>query len=91
MKKQSREQTESKEYRGLQKMGVAKVVELIGESEKGWMEAVEVCVSEATQTLRHVGKIEVADFSVSVENGAIARYTARCRVSFDLEQNHHAH
>ena len=55
------------------------------------MEAVEVCVSEATQTLRHVDKIEVADFAVCVENGSIARYTARFRVSFALEQDHHAH
>lgn len=91
MKKQSREQTASKEYRDLHRIGVAKVIELVGESEKGWMEAVEVCVSEATQTLRHVDKIEVADFAVCVENGSIARYTARCRVSFALEQNQHEH
>lgn len=91
MKKQSRQQTEAKEYPGLQRMGVAKVIELVGESEKGWIEAVEVCINEATQTLRHVEKIEVADFTVCVKNGSISRYTARCRVSFGLEPNQHAH
>jgi flavin-binding protein dodecin len=44
---------------------VAKIIEIIGTSEKGWKSAAENAIYEATKTLHGIPGIEVADMTAS--------------------------
>jgi dodecin len=71
--------------------GVSKVIELIGESAKGWEDAMRLCVAEATETLRHVEAVELCDMSVSIRQNSIDRFKVRCKVRFDIDHAHREH
>ena len=45
-------------------MSVAKIVELVGSSDKGWEDAARVAVNEALKTLRGIRGIEVVGCAI---------------------------
>ncbi len=47
-------------------MAVVKVIELLGESELGWVDASRMVVEEATRTLRGVTSVWIMDFQATV-------------------------
>lgn len=65
---------------------VYKVVELIGTSTTSWEEAVKTVVDRATKTLRDLRIAEVKELDVRLENGKIAEYRAKVRLSFKYEE-----
>jgi dodecin len=66
---------------------VAKIIEVIGTSDKGWKSAVEDAVDKATKTLRGIHGIEVTDMTATVnpESGKIIKYRTCVKVSFALD------
>ena len=46
-------------------MTVIKVVELVGQSDKSWEDAVQVAVKEAAKTIRHISGVEVLNWTVA--------------------------
>lgn len=64
---------------------VYKVVELIGTSTTSWEDAVKTVVDRATKTLRDLRIAEVKELDVRLENGKIAEYRAKVRLSFKYE------
>ena len=67
-------------------MAVAKVIELLGESEQGWEDASRKVVEEATRTLRGVASVYIKDFQATVENDQVKNYRVTAKVSFVMEQ-----
>lgn len=67
-------------------MAVVKVIELIASSEKGFDEAVQEAVKEASRTIRNIDSVWVKDMKVHVKDGAIKSYGVVCKVSFRLEE-----
>lgn len=67
-------------------MAMAKMVEAVGESKRGWDEAVRNAVAAAADVVPNVTGIEVCSMTASVENGVISRYQARVRVTFVPER-----
>lgn len=65
-------------------MSVAKVIELIGVSEKGWEDAVREGVRKASQTVDNITGVEVVNFTAKVENGELTVYKANLKVVFGL-------
>ena len=61
---------------------VYKVVEIVGTSEKSWDDAARVAVERASQTLEDLRIAEVSAQDVRIENGKIAEYRTRLRLSF---------
>jgi len=57
-------------------MSVAKIVELVGSSDKRWEDAARVAVNEALKTLRGIRGIEVVDQTAQVDSktGKITKY-----------------
>ena len=43
---------------------VAKITEIVGSSDKGWEDAVQVALTEATKTIRGITGIELTDMTV---------------------------
>ena len=62
-----------------------KVIELIGTSTTSWEDAVKPVVDRATKTLRDLRIAEVKELDVRLENGKIAEYRAKVRLSFKYE------
>lgn len=64
---------------------VYKIIELVGTSTTSWEDAVRAVVERATKTLRDLRIAEVKELDVRLENGRIAEYRAKVRLSFKYE------
>ncbi len=64
---------------------VYKVIELVGTSKTSWEDAVKTVIDRATKTLRDLRIAEVKELDVRLENGRIAEYRAKVRLSFKYE------
>ena len=64
---------------------VYKVIELVGTSTDGWEQAVGAAVALASQSLRDLRIAEVSELDVTIENGTVAAYRAKVKVSFKCE------
>jgi len=65
---------------------VYKVIEIIGSSPKSWEEATENALDTASKTLKEIRVAEVKDLDVRLEDGKIAAYRAKLRVSFKFSE-----
>jgi flavin-binding protein dodecin len=66
---------------------VAKIVEIVGSSTKGWEDAAQVAVDEAKKTIREIRGIEITDMTAKVDpnSGKIIEYRACIKLSFGIE------
>lgn len=67
---------------------IAKIVELIGTSDKSWEDAVQVAIKEARKTLRGISGVEVRDMTAKVDpkTGKITRYRTCIKLSFGVKE-----
>jgi hypothetical protein len=65
---------------------VYKIIELVGTSPVSWEEAVQAVVAAASKSLRDLRIAEVKELDVRIENGKIAEYRAKVRLSFKYEK-----
>lgn len=61
---------------------VYKVIELVGSSSESWEKAAQAAVSLAAQSLRDLRIAEVVEQDVQIEDGKIAAYRVKVKVSF---------
>jgi flavin-binding protein dodecin len=66
-------------------MSVYKFIEVAGSSPNSWEEAAANAVNMAAKTLRDVRVAEVVELDMHVENGKIAAYRAKVKISFKME------
>ena len=64
---------------------VAKVIELVANSEQSFDDAVQQGLQEAARTIRGISGIEVVNWTADVENNQIARYKVTMHVAFVVE------
>ena len=64
---------------------VYKIIELVGTSTVSWEDAVKTVVEKATKSLRDLRIAEVKELDVRLENGRVAEYRAKVRLSFKYE------
>jgi flavin-binding protein dodecin len=66
---------------------VAKIIEVVGSSDKSWEEAAQVAVDEAKKSLHGIHGIEVKDMTATVDTntGKITQFRAGVKVSFGIE------
>jgi flavin-binding protein dodecin len=64
---------------------VYKIIEVVGTSTESWEKAATVAVKRASETLRDLRIAEVAALDMHLENGKVAAYRARVKVSFKYE------
>jgi dodecin len=66
---------------------VAKVIELIAESEKSWDDAAKNAIKEASRTIKNIKSVWVDNMSAEVKDNKIVMYRANVKVTFVLEGN----
>jgi flavin-binding protein dodecin len=65
---------------------VYKIIELVGTSTDSWEKAAAAAVSRASGSLRDLRVAEVSTLDMTIENGAVAAYRAKIKVSFKYEE-----
>ncbi|MDN5847136.1 MAG: dodecin family protein [Candidatus Nitrosocosmicus sp.] len=68
---------------------LANIVELVGSSDKGWEDAAQVALTEATKTIRGITGIELTDMIARVDpnTGKITEYHSTVKISFGVERS----
>lgn len=64
---------------------VYKVIELVGTSTESWEKAAEAAVMKASRSLRDLRIAEVSELDMQIEDGRVASYRAKVKVSFKYE------
>ncbi|MEM2908992.1 MAG: dodecin family protein [Candidatus Bilamarchaeaceae archaeon] len=66
-------------------MAVIKIIEIIGESEKSWEDAVHEGLKRAGKTVKNITGIDVLSFKAKIANNRIVQYRAHMKVAFVVE------
>jgi len=64
---------------------VYKIITLVGTSTESWEKAAAAAVEQASKTLRDLRIAEVEELDMHIENGKIAAYRTKVRISFKYE------
>ena len=64
---------------------VYKIIEVVGTSTESWERAATVAVERASESLRDLRIAEVAQLDMHLEDGKVAAYRAKVKVSFKYE------
>jgi flavin-binding protein dodecin len=67
-------------------MAVAKVIDIIGKSDKSWQNAVENAVRETAKTVRSIRRVYVKRVMGEVKEDKIVEYSAVVKIIFDVER-----
>ena len=69
-------------------MSVAKIVELVGSSNKSWEDAAQVAIKEAMKTIHGIRGMEITDMTARVDSktGNIQEYRVCVKLSFGVER-----
>ena len=65
--------------------GVYKVIELVGSSSQSWEKAATAAVERAGKNLRDLRIAEVVEQDLHIEDGKVAAFRVRLKVSFKFE------
>jgi flavin-binding protein dodecin len=66
-------------------MSIYKFIELVGTSSESWEEAAASAVEAAGKTLREIRVAEVVQMDMTVEDGKVAQYRTKVKLSFKYE------
>lgn len=64
---------------------VYKIIELVGTSPESWEKAAAAAVAKASQSLRDLRVAEVVELDMVIDDGNVAAYRAKVKVSFKYE------
>lgn len=65
---------------------VAKIIEVIGISEKSWEDAAQIAVNEAKKTVHGIHGIKIRDMTADVDStGKLVRFKTTVKISFGVE------
>jgi dodecin len=65
-------------------MTVAKIIELVGQSNVSWEDAVKNAVSDASKTVDNIRGVEVYNLTANIDNGKIVDYKANVKLAFGI-------
>lgn len=66
---------------------IAKVIEVIAESEKSWDDAAENAVAEASHSVRNIKSLYVKEMSANVKDGKITKYRLNAKITFVIDDD----
>ena len=66
-------------------MSIAKIIEISSESPKGFEDAIQKGIQQASKTVKNIKSAWVEDQSVEVTDGKVSSYRVHLKVTFVLE------
>jgi flavin-binding protein dodecin len=67
------------------KQTVAKVIEIVGASDKSWTDAADRAVKAASKSVKNVSGVQVLHMTATVKGGKISSYKTTVKVAFGVE------
>ena len=67
-------------------MSIVKVIEVIGESEKDWNDAINTALTQAAKTVENIVGIDIIGMSGTVKNNKVVEYKANVKIGFVVER-----
>lgn len=67
-------------------MGIVKIIEVIGSSDKSFDDAVKNALKEASKSVKNIKSVYVKHFNANVENNQIVSYGVNAKISFEVSQ-----
>ena len=66
---------------------VAKIIEIVGTSDKSWQDAAQSALNEAKKTIHGITGVEVGDMTAKVDpnTGNITEYHTAVKIAFGVE------
>ena len=68
-------------------MSVLKVIEILGNSEQSFEDAVQNVINEVSKTVKDIKSVYVQDMQVTVDNNQISQYRVNAKVTFGIMDN----
>lgn len=65
---------------------IAKVIELIGESDVSWDDAMRNAVKEAAKTVDNITGVEVVNFTAALDGENIVEYKVNMKLAFGVRE-----
>ena len=65
-------------------MAIRKVIEVISQSSKGWEEAAQDAITDASKTVKNIQSIYVENFSATVKSGKIDKFRVNAKITFEI-------
>ena len=67
-------------------MNVVKIVELIGSSPEGWVEAADNALKEASKTIKNIKSLHAKRCTAKVSDNKVVEYRAVVKIAFIVER-----
>jgi len=67
-------------------MGVYKIIDIVGTSEKSFSDAADNAIKEVAKTVKHIKRAEITKMDVKVVNDKVTQYRAELNISFEIER-----
>ncbi len=64
---------------------IAKIIEVVGSSEKSWADAADAAVRTASKTVKNTSGVHVQQMTAQVKNGKIKTYKTTVKVAFGVD------
>ncbi len=64
---------------------MVKVIEVIAASDKGFTEATQNAVEQASKTVKNIKSVYIKEMNANVENNKIVSYAVNAKISFEVE------
>ena len=66
---------------------VAKIIEIVGTSDKSWQDAAQAALNEAKKTIHGITGVKVGDMTAKVDpnSGNITEYHTAVKIAFGVE------
>lgn len=68
-------------------MKIVKVIEVIATSDKGFTEATQNAVEEASKTVKNIKSVYIKNMNANVQNNKITTYAVNAKISFEINDN----
>lgn len=65
-------------------MSVLKVIEILGNSDESFEDAVQNVIKEVSKTVRDIKSVYIQDMQVTVKNNEISQYRVNAKVTFGI-------
>jgi flavin-binding protein dodecin len=66
-------------------MAIVKVIEVLAQSDKGWEDATQEAINEASKSVQNIRSIYIKDFEAVVENNKVTKYRINAKISFEVK------
>ena len=67
-------------------MKIVKVIEVIASSDKGFSEAAQNAVEQASKTVKNIKSIYIKEMNANVTDNKIVSYAVNAKISFEIDE-----